>query len=157
MANAVKMRETLSAMRNNLACWSQRHFSDGIVFELPDSWPVCGTTFCIAGWRCLLDGLRPSVSDNGKVRGVFFDELGNTYDAYGWAKRSMDLTADEADVLFLATAGVIDFESLVWVAERIIAGKVDLLIDHDNCGGLGCEDCHSGFALSEDEENDNHG
>lgn len=74
----------------------------------------CGTTHCIAGWKCALDGMYPSIR-NGEAdwsqvhptpnvpymvwNGANADAV-NVPRAGLYAEKALGLTADEADTLF---------------------------------------------------------
>lgn len=128
MPNATKIRETLAVARANLPRLKMATWADGHVDPNARSWEDCGATFCLAGWRCALDGLRPQVGKDGNATGQFITSDGRVQNPDTWAMESMGLTYRQGFALFNLTADIRDIDALDWVAEQIIAGY-----DLDEC------------------------
>lgn len=137
MANATEIHATLAVARENQHRLNMGTYADGVVDLNAATWQECGVTFCLAGFQCVRDGLRPQADWHGRATGRFVDERGNVYAARDWAARRMRLTGDEAHVLFVWTAYITDIDALDWVAERIIAGDESELVKCGDCLGEG--------------------
>lgn len=122
MPNEAKIRETLAVARENQHRLDMNHWAHGQVNPNAASWQECGVTFCLAGWRAALDGLRPQIGPYGRATGDFIDSDGFIWREGDWAVRSMELDSRQAYDLFVATAGVTNIDVLDWIAEQIIAG-----------------------------------
>lgn len=124
MANEVLLRETVSEIRANRKAWDQIDYCVG---EYRDASVIadCGTTQCVAGFRCLMDGLKPTRNiwdDPNSVDGGFVDPTtGTLVSGHLWAIARFGLTGCEATALFaFMTDDVAELEERV---EEIIAGK----------------------------------
>jgi hypothetical protein len=135
MANAEKLRETVAVIRQNLTRWDQDDYAKGTVNPAAEDWTECGTTYCLFGWRCVLDGLRPihdvETDDYGVEHivaiGGFYDPTRPlAYDNYispqQYGRKVFDLTYHEARMLSMYFTDDIDaFEARV---ESVIVGDV---------------------------------
>jgi hypothetical protein len=138
MANAVKLRETVAVIRQNLHRWRQWDYASGRVNPDAKDWTECGTSFCLAGWRCAMDGLRPMT--NGIIDPQTWNEYPDEVDdatfgfydpadpdkdliaPYYHAMDSFELNDEQAMYLFLYMTHDIDaFEARV---EEVIAGHL---------------------------------
>jgi hypothetical protein len=140
MPNAEVIRETLAVARENCHRFDMGTWISGYADPCTTSWQECGTTACLAGWRCLLDGLRSKLYSDGSVTSEFIDpSTGNTVHAEGWAIQRMELNASEAEALLMATHLGSDIDAMERLAEMIIAGNWAMC---DTCYGVGdCNDC----------------
>jgi hypothetical protein len=142
MANAVKLRETVAVIRQNLHRWRQEGYASGKVNPDAKDWTECGTSFCLAGWRCVMDGLRPLTigiidplcvdeypEDADDAGFGFYDPADPTKDCiapYFHAMCSFELNDEQASYLFLCMTHDIDaFEARV---ERVIAGYLSEVV-----------------------------
>lgn len=156
MPNAEKIRETLAVARANLPRLYMNSWASGRVNPNAASWQECGVTFCLAGWRAVLDGLRPQADYRGYATGRFVDTSGTVWAADQWAALSMDLTELQSYDLFVQTESVNDIDVLDWAAEQIIAGHSirgceDCDGDGVAVGGGDCETCEGrGLMVDED-------
>lgn len=139
MPNAEKIRETLAVARANQHRLKMRKWADGKVNPNAASWRECGVSFCLAGWRAVLDGLRPLAFEDGSVTGCFIGSDGRTWRADDWATVSMELEGDQPHRLFVATQDVTNIDVLDWIAEQIIAGRD--VSECENCKGEGVDYC----------------
>jgi hypothetical protein len=81
---------------------------------------VCGTAFCFGGWACLLAGWHQCLHDEDKV----VDDLGRVETMADAGREALDLTAEQARILF---DGFNDLELL----DRYVA----LLVANPDAGG----------------------
>lgn len=115
MANAEKLWESFDDILAHREQWNQRHYIAGDYNPDAKSIGECGTTQCIAGFRCLRDGLRPLYGT------VFVTPDGRGVPAWQHAKEEFELTIGEAYLLFeFLTDDLADFKHRI---EEIIAGK----------------------------------
>lgn len=119
MANATLLRETMSEIRANAGAWSQRHFISG------DYRPArriedCGTTQCIASFRCLMDGLMPTRRSYCDTEFVNPAD-GSVVCADRYAGARFGLTCAEEGALFWYFTDNLD--KLEKRVEEIISGK----------------------------------
>jgi hypothetical protein len=138
MANAVKLRETVAVIRQNQHRWLQASYASGKVNPDAKDWTECSTSFCLAGWRCVMDGLQPLTigiidplcvdedpADADDATFGFYDPADPTKDLiapYYHAMNSFELTEEQANYLFLYMTLDIDaFEARV---EEVIAGHL---------------------------------
>ena len=135
MANAVKLRETIAVIRENQNRWGQTSYADGVVNPNATTWQECDTSFCLGGWRCVLDGLRPryyamDFDDEDDPESFYaFDGFYDPADPqrkyitpYDHAMVSFGLTERQADFLFLCMTR--DLAVLEDRVERVIAGEI---------------------------------
>jgi hypothetical protein len=92
MANAEALYETLDVLLANREAWNQDHFISGYRdYQQAKSIGDCGTTQCVAGFRCLMDGLLPL-----RNRSRFVDpSTGQEVLADVYAEKRFELTGDE--------------------------------------------------------------
>jgi hypothetical protein len=86
---------------------------------------ACGTTFCFAGHAALLAGASKPLSENGFGNGWFVDTVTSTSRALSsywdvdedgvreFARRSLGLSEDEADVLFNGGRDINELRAIV--------------------------------------------
>ena len=135
MANVEKIRETIAVIKQNLPRWKQDRWAQGIVNPDAATWQECGTAFCAAGWRCVLDGLRPVPNADSHATSMFVNPAtGATVHPLVWATHSLELTVDQAAALFAASSHITDVADLEWIAEAIIDGH-----EFDECETCGSE------------------
>lgn len=120
MANAEKLEETIDAIRQDPASWNQQRFVS-----------PCGTTFCLAGQRGILDGLN-IVRPIGYSGRAFADDNGDLVDIAEWARQSFELTPAEAEYLFYYFTN--DIDDLHRAVKRVINGESlePTLLDDDD-------------------------
>lgn len=143
MPNATKLRETVDVIDQNRHRWNQSRWATGAVNPNATTWQECGTAFCIAGWRCVLDGLRPAVAempnwaDSPVAASGSFYRLDNPHGRI-WpsrhARQEFELNCHEADALFYFETT--DIEALRQRVEEIIAGEWSQCDDDCDCGLL---------------------
>jgi hypothetical protein len=140
MANAEVIRETLAVARENRHRFNMRTWISGQGNPDATSWQECGTTACLGGWRCLLDGLRPKLYPDGYVTTEFIDpSTGKTVHPEDWAMQRMELHRGEAEALLQATHLGDDIDAVERLAELVISGE---WVGCESCGGNGgCGDC----------------
>lgn len=120
MANAEKLWESFDDILAHRELWDQGHYIAGRVNRNAAHWAECGTTQCIAGFRCLRDGVRLEIDSCGTVEG-FIDEYGEYLCPADHAARVFGLEYCERVVLFgnMTT----DLGELKECIQEIIDGK----------------------------------
>ena len=71
----------------------------------------CGTAFCFAGHAAMMTGFPKPPSHNGDIWTGVID--GREYFVDSWAERVLDLTDDQADILFQSGNTLDDLETIV--------------------------------------------
>lgn len=104
MANAKKLWESFDDILANEEQWNQRRYITG-TYRRATAIGECGTTQCLAGFRCLRDGLLPirdRWSDDEVNSTCFVDPSdGTVWDAPDYAERAFELNGfDEMFNLF---------------------------------------------------------
>lgn len=106
MANAEKLWESFDDILAHRELWDQDHYIDaGSIDPNARNWTECGTTQCIAGFRCLRDGLRPVIrqhySDVRESRYIaIVNSQGESVDPRWHAARQFELDCEEQRALF---------------------------------------------------------
>lgn len=120
MANAEALYETLDTVLANLHMWDQDNYVEWKKYRKARTLGECGTTACIAGFRCLMDGLLPV-----RFNSLHFVDpsTGCVVDASGYAERRFGLTPAEAYNLFYYYTD--DPAKLKQRVDEIIAGEWD--------------------------------
>jgi hypothetical protein len=121
MANAEKLWESFDDILAHQEIWRQMYFVDG-KYDPRKHWTECGTTYCLAGFRCARDGLRPVTTSYGETEGVRFEMPdGHRIDADIYAAQVFELTPDEEYVLFMCmTRDTAEFKERI---QEVIDGK----------------------------------
>ena len=121
MANADKLWESFDDILAHQEIWRQASFVDG-KYVPGKSWTECGTTYCLAGFRCARDGLRPVLTSWGEVQGAYFETAGGRrIAAETHAAEVFGLTVDEEDALFMfMTNDTAEFKERI---QEVIDGK----------------------------------
>lgn len=121
MANTEKLWESFDDILAHREQWNQKYYILGNYNPDAKSIGECGTTQCIAGFRCLRDGLRPLVDKYGIVGAVFVTPDGREALAWHHAQEQFELTDNEAYRLFeFLTDDLADFKHRI---EEIIEDK----------------------------------
>lgn len=141
MANMVKARETIQVIRENPSRLDMRMWVFGAVNPNAAHWSECGTAFCFFGWRCVLDGLRPSSDPTDRMFGRFIRPDGETVKALDHGMASLELTKGEAEAIAFRE-GIADIAALEWVVEAVISGDWAYCESCHGDGDEGCGDCH---------------
>jgi hypothetical protein len=120
-----KLRRVLAQVEEEAAKgsgsrWDQCHWAisrGGTAVEpTPDT---CGTAFCFAGWAAVLDGAQlhwgKGYESGALVWVAEFQRRADGYmdDISEYAQRSLGLTSDEANVLFLGSNTLDDLRAIV--------------------------------------------
>lgn len=121
MANAETLYETLDVVLANLHMWNQSHYfgSHPERYRISTHIGDCGTTACIAGFRCLMDGLVPQ----RHMPVVIDPSTGNEELASDYARERFGLTEAEAYHLFHYYTR--DPAKLKQRVDEIVAGEWD--------------------------------
>lgn len=127
MANAEALYETLDVILANLASWNQLHYIHGD-YRIAAPIGECGTTQCIAGFKCLIDGLQPirDGRDDETSLAAFVDRFvdpatGIEYHPETYACGRFELNDREADALFHYYTD--DYAKLKQRVHEIVAGE----------------------------------
>jgi hypothetical protein len=121
MANAELLWKTFDEILAHQELWDQYHYIDG-KYTPSERWYECGTTQCLAGTRCLMDGLRPEKHSDGWVEGTYF-EMGENRarSAAHHAAERFELTIFEKEALFhFYTTDIAAFKERI---QEVIDGK----------------------------------
>lgn len=120
MANAEKLWESFDDILAHRELWNQEYYIAGRVNRNAAHWAECGTTQCIAGFRCLRDGVRLEVDSRGRAEG-FIDEHGRYLSPSDHAALEFELNGCERMVLFENMTT--DLGELKECIQEIIDGK----------------------------------
>lgn len=91
--NKELMRRILNQIKETPELWRQGHWA-----QKTD----CGTTFCVAGWACVLSGWTPDFNGSD-VTGVVQDDSGNLVFMETQAALLLDISQVRAIELFYTT------------------------------------------------------
>jgi hypothetical protein len=120
MPNETKLWESFNDVLAHLPQWNQWSYIRG-KYVPSANFAECGTTQCIAGFRCLRDGLIPKVDVFGEVTGRFVDQAGRIVHARDHGAREFELNIyEEVALLRYFTADPVDFKRRI---EEIIDGQ----------------------------------
>ena|SRR5258706_8207228 len=86
MANLERLDQVINIIETNPERWDQ-----GTWGSMTD----CGSTYCIAGWACLLAGLTLNWFDNTLINA-------NGHDPFDAGQKILELTDEQAHYLFFA-------------------------------------------------------
>jgi hypothetical protein len=104
MANAEKLWESFDDILAHRELWDQGCWISAESIDSNAHWAECGTTQCIAGFRCLRDGLRPVIRRYGDMPSescaTLVDSLDEQIDPCWHAARQFDLDCREQRALF---------------------------------------------------------
>ncbi len=117
MADAQALYETLDVILANLPNWDQDHYSYSPGLYRPNI-NECGTTQCIAGFRCLMDGLVP-------LRGGFgcYVDPVTGIEVYAWAYAAARFRINGFEEYMLFNYRTNDPAALKERIDEIVAGK----------------------------------
>lgn len=142
MTNWAEVDKMKDAIRKaeSLKRWKMFFWADGVVKpEAKDAWE-CGATYCGAGWVCAINGYLPAyVTYNGKpvaAAGSIFVPIGSERDInstdFNWsstinvedfARKKLEITKAQAEVIFLDTSSMRDVEKYFAVVDYVLADE----------------------------------
>jgi hypothetical protein len=137
MANAEALYETLDVILANREAWDQDFYLlDAEKFHRTSNIGECGTTQCVAGFRCLMDGLLPVLESS-----IYYVDpsTGREVAAFEHAQRRFDLTCAERHAIFnYYTDDLADLKARV---DEVVAGEWHDTNDGDDSCRCGSEYC----------------
>lgn len=95
MANAELLWETFDEILAHRELWNQNFYVSGNYNPSTKDWHECGTTQCLGGFRCLMDGMKPYVDEDGIDGYTFIDTDGEYRNAEEYATARFDLKPGE--------------------------------------------------------------
>jgi hypothetical protein len=115
MADVTKLFETLDAILAHPEMHDQRNWA---------TQTECGTTYCFAGWRAVLDGYTEMDWVGWRENVAGYARKPDTerwVDIPNHAARSLDLTPNQVEALFYFSGTLADVKDTV---DRIAAGEI---------------------------------
>ena len=122
MANAERIWETFDEILAHQELWDQNFYCTGNYNPKAQDWHECGTTACIGGFRCLMDGLRPYANENGyRDSYTYVDPDGKLHGAEEYATSRLELTPGEVrGLLYCYSHDTAEFKERI---QEVIDGK----------------------------------
>ncbi len=108
--------------------------------KLDETEVKCNTTFCTAGWACILNGykLTRSTDSNGYTNEVAVDANGHEHNIANLAASLLDIDEEVADVLFDGDTSNDNAAEILFALGEGDLARVEELVDEAEASGCSC-------------------